>query len=172
MVAERGGRLLYREVQYFRQLWLWAIIVASSLVSFWGVVWQIILGRPFGNNPAPDSVLIVIAVVIGLGLPLFFYLANLTIEVRDDGVYFRFFPLHFSFRRIGLEDITSFEARRYRPIRDYGGWGIRYGRGGKAYNVSGDRGVQLELARGGRILLGSQHPEEMAEAIRAALGKR
>ncbi|HEY83004.1 MAG TPA: hypothetical protein G4O01_06955 [Dehalococcoidia bacterium] len=172
MVEGKGSRLLYREVQYFRQLWIWALVLASSLISIWGVVWQIILGRPFGDNPAPDVVLIIIAVVIGLGLPIFFYVANLTTEVRDDGVYFRFFPLHLSFRRIGLEDISGFAAQTYRPIRDYGGWGIRYGRGGKAYNVSGNRGVQLELANGGRILLGSQHPEEMAEAVGAALGRR
>jgi len=62
-------------------------------------------------------------------------------EVRDDGVYFRFFPLHLSFHRIGLEEIVRFEVQTYRPIRDYGGWGIRYGWKGKAYNVSGNRGV-------------------------------
>ena len=65
------------------------------------MVQQIVLGKPFGNNPAPDIVLIIIVVVIGFGLPIFFYVTNLTTEVRDDGVHFRFFPFHISFRKIG-----------------------------------------------------------------------
>ena len=43
--------------------------------------------------------------------------------------------------------------RRY---REYGGWGIRGGlRGTKAYNVSGNRGVELMLADGRTVLIGS-----------------
>jgi hypothetical protein len=63
-------------------------------------------------------------------------------------------------------------VQTYRPIRDYGGWGIRYGRGGKAYNVSGNRGVMLELSDGQKLLIGSQRPEELANAINLALGKK
>lgn len=40
--------------------------------------------------------------------------------------------------------------------RDYGGWGIRYGRKGKAFNVFGSRGLQLEFTNGKRLLIGSQ----------------
>jgi hypothetical protein len=57
----------------------------------------------------------------------------------------------------------------YSSLRDYGGWGIRYGSKGKAYNVSGSRGVRLELSNGKRLLIGSQRPEELSEAVAAAL---
>jgi hypothetical protein len=40
-----------------------------------------------------------------------------------------------------------------------------------AYNVSGNRGVQLELVSGKRILIGSQQAEELAAAIEAVSGK-
>ncbi|NVL91956.1 MAG: hypothetical protein HWN71_02845 [Desulfobacterales bacterium] len=53
----------------------------------------------------------------------------------------------------------------YNPLKDYGGWGIRYGRGGRAYNVSGNRGVYLELSNGKSLLIGSLQPEELARAI-------
>ena len=172
MIEGKDSGLLYREVQRFRQFWIWILVIAVSLITIWGMVQQIVLSKPFGNNPAPDIVLIIIVVVIGFGLPIFFYVTNLTTEVRNDGVYFRFFPLHISFRKIGLEDINGFDVQTYRAIRDYGGWGIRYGRKGKAYNVSGNRGVQLRLSNGELILIGSQHPEEMAEAIKAVLGRR
>ena len=72
-------------------------------------------------------------------------------------------------RRIPLEDLKSVEARTYSPIREYGGWGFRYGRSGKAYNVMGNRGVQLELKSGERVLLGSQKAEDLAAAIQGEM---
>jgi hypothetical protein len=56
-------------------------------------------------------------------------------------------------------------ARTYKPLSEYGGWGIKYGRSGWAYNIIGDQGVQLELDNGKRILIGSQHAEELEQAI-------
>jgi len=90
--------------------------------------------------------------------------------VRDDGVYIRFHPIHRAFRGFLWQEIESLEARTYRPIREYGGWGIRFGAGGKAYNVSGNRGLQLTF-RGGRtkhVLIGSQRAEELAMAVESA----
>jgi len=162
----------YREVQYLRQVWLWALILFISLLALFGAVQQLILGRPFGDNPAPDVVVLIIAIIFGFGFPVFPYRTNLATEVRSDGLYFRYFPFHLSFHKIAAEDIKKFEARTYSPIREYGGWGIRYGRKGKAYNVSGNRGVQLELSNGQQVLFGSQSPEELAEALSLALGKR
>jgi len=162
----------YREVQRFRQPWLWLLIAAVSGVSIWSFVQQIIMDKPFGQNPAPDVGVVIIAVIFGLAFPSLFYAINLTTEVRSDGLYVRFFPFHLKFRRIAAESLTRYEVQTYRPIRDYGGWGIRYGRGGKAYNVSGNCGVMLELSDGGRLLIGSQKPEELANAINLALGKK
>ena len=96
---------------------------------------------------------------------------NLTTEVRSDGIYYRFFPFHLSFHEIRLEDLVEYEVRTYSALKDYGGWGIRYGRRGKAYNVSGNRGVQLKFSNGGRLLFGSQKPEEFVKAINLTLSK-
>lgn len=163
---------LYLETQYFRQVWLWALVLFIALLSLYGAFQQLILGIPFGNNPAPDGVMIVLAVIFGIGLPLFMYKTNLTTEIHSDGLYIRFFPFHLSFHRIAIREIRGFESCTYSPIKDYGGWGIRYGRKGKAYNVSGNRGVQFELSNGKHLLIGSRRPEELAETLASILGKR
>jgi hypothetical protein len=54
-------------------------------------------------------------------------------------------------------------------MREYGGWGVKYGWAGKAYNISGNRGVQLKLSNGKGLLIGSQRPEELAQAIQAGM---
>ena len=171
-MKDGAGFSFYREVQRFRQPWLWLLVAGIFGVTVWSFVEQIVLRRPFGQNPAPDLVVMIIAIAFGLAFPLLFLAANLTVEVRSDGLYYRFFPFHWSFRRIASENLVSYQVRTYRPIRDYGGWGIRYGQNGKAYNVSGNRGVMLELANGQKLLIGSQKPEDLANAISLAFGKR
>jgi hypothetical protein len=96
----------------------------------------------------------------------FVYLLKLTTEVRQGGIFIRYFPL---FRQtIPWSQVAGHYTRVYRPIREYGGWGVRYGWNGKAYNVWGNRGVQLELAQGKRLLIGSQRADELAQAIETA----
>jgi len=164
---------MYREVQHFRQLLLWVLLLCIAGAAIYAIVEQLVLGKPFGDNPASDAVLIVIVVIFGFGFPLFFYLINLTTVVRGDGLYYRFFPMHLSFRKISFTNLKTYEVRTYSALREYGGWGIRWGLKGKAYNVSGNRGVQLELSNGERILIGSRRPDELAEALKLAMeGKR
>lgn len=53
-------------------------------------------------------------------------------------------------------------VRKYLPLREYGGWGLRWGifGSGTAYNISGNMGIQLVLQNGKKILVGTQKAEE------------
>jgi hypothetical protein len=105
---------------------------------------------------------ILLMILGGVGFVLFF--GELRTEVWDDGLYAQFFPLTRQ-HRFPWPEIGSCEVRTYRPLLEYGGWGVRCGRRGKAYNVRGNRGVQLEFTDGKRLLIGSQRSEELAAAI-------
>ena len=148
--------IIFREVQQFRQFWLWLILIFISLPLVFVTL---------TNNLSLSGAFVIL---LNLGLLALFYSMKLITEVRSDGLYVRFFPLHLSFHKIPLEELKKYEARSYSPIREYGGWGIRYGFKGKAYNVSGNRGVQLEFLNGKRLLIGSQKPEELVQAIELA----
>ena len=115
-----------------------------------------------------------LAVAVGIGVPIaisaLFFLLKLQTEVRPDGIYVRFFPFHIHFKRFAREDLSEYYARQYKPIREYGGWGIRYSiRNGRAYNVRGNKGVQLVLSTGKKLLIGSQNPEQLEAAIRSIM---
>ena len=45
-----GNYAVYREVQYFRQPWLLIFLAGIILVNAWGVVQQIVLGQPWGEQ--------------------------------------------------------------------------------------------------------------------------
>ncbi len=67
--------------------------------------------------------------------------------------------------RIPIADIREAEAVVYRPIAEYGGWGIRGFGKRRALNTRGNRGVLLTKTDGSTILIGSQKPRELLAAL-------
>jgi hypothetical protein len=155
----------WRETQWMRHVW-WIILVvglvaATSWLSF---VQQIVLGRPFGSNPGPDGSVWLLWLGFGIAFPLFFWAMRLTVEVSPEALRIRYIPL--LRRSIPLDAIRRVEARRYNPLLEYGGWGIRgWRRGRMIYSVSGTQCVELELHDGTFLAVGSTRAEELAAAI-------
>lgn len=164
--------MIYKESQKFKEPAIWIGLIFSGIVVAGifglGIYRQIIQGRQFGNNPMSDTGLIVaFALVVFLFLLVFllFGFAKLTTEIDKRRIAFRFFPFHFKFQQIGWDKIEKFEVVTYKPIRDYGGWGIRFGKIGKAYNVAGNKGLQLQLKSGKHILIGTQKAVELSDFL-------
>jgi len=157
----------FREVQQFRQVWLWILMLVSFIVPIVLVSCQLMKGAAAGRPMSGDLIPFALLVLFGVGIPALMYFIKLITEVRSEGLYLRFVP--FVRRLISYEDIKTCEARTYSPIGEYGGWGVRWGPSGKAYNISGNRGVQLEFKDGKRLLIGSQRAEELAQAIQARM---
>ncbi|MFC7137697.1 hypothetical protein ACFQRB_17005 [Halobaculum litoreum] len=93
------------------------------------------------------------------------YSLRLQSEVREDGVYVKMWPIHRSFRRFPWAEIEHYEATSYGPLREFGGWGIRWAPGKIAYNVSGTEGVLIERTDGRTVLIGSQRASEFVRGI-------
>lgn len=98
--------------------------------------------------------------------PLAIAMWRLDTEVHPGRLDVRLRP--FTKREIALGDVESCEPRTYRPMRDYLGWGWRFGPAGRALTVPGRRGVQLILRGGERLLISSARSDELAAAIRSA----
>lgn len=146
----------FSEKQRFRQWWLWVLLLIGPGFFLWILVQQVGLGVPFGRNPAPDHLLIPLSLILGFGPALFMFTTGLDTEVNDQGVQIRFRPFHRRWVTFPFDTIEEATALTYNPLRDYGGWGIRYGKKGKAYNVSGNTGVLLVFKDGSSLLIGSK----------------
>ena len=157
------------EEQRFRQPWIWAVVVFGAIAGWLPLV-LLLAGDPDEDTPLWLAWLL--ALGIGIGLPVLFATARLRVEVGAGAVTIRYRPL--TTRTIDFARVTDARAVDYRPVREYGGWGIKgWSRRKVAYNVSGSRGVLLTLDDGRTVLLGSQRAEELESAIRgrmAALG--
>jgi hypothetical protein len=140
------------------------------IVSIYGLYSQLALNIPFGDRPMSDTMLIIttfFAVSISTVMFVFFLIARLETIVTTDSVYYRFVPLINKYRKIKAVEIAGCETRRYSPIKEFGGWGIRYNRKQNTYcyNVRGNLGVFIELKNGRKILIGSQDPHKLKFAI-------
>ena len=157
-------RLYFKETQKMKQLWLWILLSVLAVIWIWGIVQQIFLGIPFGNKPASDLGLILIGLILISPIILIFKLTLIT-EVRKDAVYYKLSPIQFKFKKIEPEEIEEYFTRQYKPLSEYGGWGIRIGRKGKAYNVSGNMGMQFILKNRKMFMIGTKKPEEFQKAM-------
>lgn len=109
---------------------------------------------------SPWVVALMLAVVVLLGALLSL---RLTTTVRPEGVSVRYGFLYRT--RVPLSEITLAQAVQYAPVREYGGWGIRGSRRRRALNARGNQGVLLTRSDGTTLLVGSQRPRELLEAL-------
>ncbi len=157
-----GPNVLFYDVQEFRKSGLLTVLLVGCAVTT-------IAGFVLLLNVPPDSsqktVIPLLALTIGaiaaLAALILVLCARLTTEIDRSGLYIQYFPFHLSPKKIPPEQVIRIEVRAY----NHRGYGTRYGPAGKTYNVSGDRGVNLKFITGRDLLIGSQRPEELAEAL-------
>ncbi len=164
--------MIYSEIQRFRKLQFWAIliIVWTSVIGTFGsgVYRQLVQDIPFGNSPLNDSGLLVsfiLVFVLVSALIVLFIRAKLITQIDKKFISYKFYPIHKSFRKIAWKNISKCELVTYQPKSQFGGWGIKEGKNGKAFNVFGNRGLQIVLRTGERILIGTTKPNEMSMAV-------
>lgn len=157
---------LFYEVQSIRQPRVWALVAILPAGFTLLLIWQVLLGHPAGPRPLPNSSVIGWTIFLWL---VWLRLITIRLATRvDPGKVSVSLRGLWKVRRIALAEVSGAEVVTYQPVEDYGGYGIRLTKRGRAYIASGDRGVRLTFAKGGRVLIGSQEPEKLAQAIAAA----
>jgi len=153
----------YKEEQKFRQWWFWLIITIIGMIPIYGVYKQLIFGEKFGNNPMSDLGLIIFSIMMFVLIVLFLNI-KLTTSIDENGISMRFAP--FVTKRIQFSEIRKAEVVNYGFV---GGWGIRFGtQYGTIYNISGNKGLAIELINGKKILIGTQKESELRRILKTA----
>ena len=151
----------YEETQRFNQVWLWCLLIALSII----LIVKVPIGILNASSEEPLSmheiISILVVLVFVIGLNALFYLLRLKTRINEAGISFTFKPFINKPKVFKWVNIKEAYVRKYQPIWEYGGWGIKYGMKGVAYNVSGNKGLQLILNSGKKILIGTQKPEEL-----------
>jgi len=165
-LASSDSRPVFREVQRFplRRI---ALALASPPCFLLGLlIWQVALGHSWGKHPMSNGDVIGWTVFLWV-IYLRLITVRLSTEVRQGQLAIALRGL-WRLRRIPLDRIQAVQTITHDIARDYGGFGIRSTRGGKAYVATGGRGVRLTLAAGEKLVVGSQRPDELAAALRVS----
>ncbi|MBM3176129.1 MAG: DUF1648 domain-containing protein [Chloroflexi bacterium] len=155
-IVKAGQPLFYWEVQnptYSRVL---AVVVPLLMVVVAVTAWTEV---PWFS---------VIMALVGIALALI-YGGFRTIVTRE-AVMVRMGLLGIRLLRLKTSDITSVELHSFSPLKDFGGYGIRFNREMKAYFLKGDRGAKITARTGKKYLIGSDHPERLTTVISTIIG--
>jgi len=150
---------VFVEEQRFNQWWLY-LLLAIPLISL--VIPFMFNSDDYVNGDKETLTGITISLVTVVMATLLILSIRLRTKIDENGIYYQFYPINFNEKFIPWSDISKCFVRKYNPLRAYGGWGYRsgFGRGkGKALNIRGNQGIQLELKNGKKLLLGTQKEE-------------
>lgn len=131
-----------------RQKWLWALIGLTGLLL---LVLDVLIG------------LVTLLPVAGL-----LFIIRLTTEVREDGVYVQFAPIHRSFRRIPVDQIQRVEVTEF-GLLTYGGIGLRWTPTAVAYMTERGSGISISRKNSKSVVIGSQDAETLARTVEELL---
>ncbi len=154
--------------------WIFPVIFLLSVGTLgYGLIQQLVLGKPWGDNPMSNTVLMltfVLVVALMIVIWVILHYIKLMVYIDKEGIHYRF-PIFIRREKlIPKEQIVSYDVRKYRPLFEYGGWGYHskyfYMDKSIAYNIAGNIGLQLYLAEGKKLLLGTQRPEAMKRAMK------
>jgi hypothetical protein len=158
------ANVLYKEVQYLRQNWLWLAALIIPVVSILGVLSiQLITGEPVGNKPMSNLALFILGIFYFV--PTVFVITSVRMEtvVDDEKISFGWNIPSNDLNTILLSEIKELSIVEYKFV----GYGYHLTkRYGIVYNVMGKKGLQIVKRSGEKILIGTRKADEVREVIK------
>lgn len=154
---------VFEEEQRFTQSWLIILMALSVLIPLGLIIKEYTEENSAMTSTEFISTLLLMFAAIA---PIFFF--RLRTRIDEKGIHYRFFPLHRKLKTIVWPEIASISVRKYDALTEFGGWGFKGGfrrKKGKAINVSGNIGIQLELTSQKKLLIGTQKEYEAKRVI-------
>ena len=167
-------RVHYRE-RTWAPIWMIALVWGACLAGVIGTLRPLmrsveIVGRyDEGMSWSTALPFLLVGVVMLFVLTLTVALMRLDVEVRRDHVFIAFGPIHLIRKRIHFSEIEAVRGLTYRPLLEFGGWGIRWRPGRTAWTIRGNQAAAITLATGRQIYVGSEHPQRLAGALQMAM---
>lgn len=161
---------MFSEKQRMRNISVILILILINMLFIIGIIKQIGFGTPFGNNPLSDTFLLILTGIILIFTFVNIFIVSLDTIINKEGIYVRFAPFQRRYNYYSWEDIDEVSIITYRPLKTYGGWGIRFGMNSKIYNMSGNIALKIRFKNRKDLLIGTINPDELSNTL-IKLGK-
>lgn len=153
--------VFFTEKQRFSQWWIWTIMFLASVIPVWQVYYEITNNGKEIYTPTSYFGLVVVFLLIILLLS-----TKLETCISKEGINVRFIPFIWRQKTYRWDNLENVYIRDYKPIGEFGGWGVRGFRNNRALNISGNKGLQLVFKDGNRLLIGTQKANEIERVLK------
>lgn len=152
---------LYEETQFFAP-WVYILVILGIAVQCVGTT--IALNAASDDSQTSAGIIAVIAAIACLVLNML--VLRTRVDAHELYVCLGWIPCFWT--RISLAEIDEARIATYRPLRDAGGWGMRFGRFEgepcRYWNARGKEGVFIITSKQ-RYMIGSQRREELYRVL-------
>jgi hypothetical protein len=142
----------YEEVQKADSIWALSILALTVVFN-----WYIYFVNHYDNLQFFYTSMLSVSLICSV-----LTILNLRTFIDNEGVHYRLFPFQWDYRIIRKQDIVRCKIITYNPLKEYGGWGLRYTSKGKAFTIKGNKGLMIYLSEKKKpILIGTCDPERL-----------
>jgi len=134
------------ETQKMNQKWLWVLMILIQILLFYKLI----------IDYKEKSVFQIIPIIIVTITCVFIYSIKLKYIINSENIIISFFPFLSNSKKIEIKEIKKISIIKYNPLKDYGGWGLRYTNNKTAYTTRGNKGIYIEMNNGKNLLIGTQ----------------
>ena len=156
------GTILCEEVQQFTRTAVANFFKGLTGIIFLALLVSLIIQK--GRFTDYNKLLIVLLPILLVFNIIF--ASRLITQIRTDGLYVRFPPWQSRFSIYKWIDIAEIQVREYKPMRDFMGWGIRYGVRKMGYIVAASACIEIVLKNGYTVIITTQRGEEVNEVLK------
>ena len=159
---------LFIEEQSFRQKILWTLLLIITIGSI--ALFAITYLNSFSSydeNANISLMGLILVTIFTMFLLWFFYKIKLLVKINSFAINYSFWPFIRESKTLNFENINSIYIGKYKPIREYGGWGYRLSLKGRGLclNVSGNQGMRIKMNDGYELLLGTQKKDDLIKTL-------
>ena len=117
------------------------------------------IAHPADSEPFDWFGLVILAIV-----GLFIFAIKLHVTINTEGITYKYPPFHIKPKQMPWANIESAELMKINPLKEFGGWGLRYGKLGAAYTTRGRYILHIVQKKGKPINLTIAQPEKFIAA--------
>lgn len=148
----------FREKQRFNQWYVWFPF---------GVSFMIVVILTFTtSNLTDDWYVRYMGLLIMIPVAALLWFCRLETKIDEQAIYVRFVPFINKWKKFTWNELSEAKTRKYNALVEYGGWGLKgYSTKNRAYNISGNLGLQLTFTNGKKVLIGTNKKAQLDDYL-------
>lgn len=135
-------------------------IIILLVVILFGKILYTNITEGFQTSSILSLILLPICIIL-------FVVFKVKTNITQESINVKIVPFNLTNQTILWNDTKKVEVVQYSALKEYGGWGYRRNKTGRAINPSGKFGLKIYFKDGTHLLVGTRRPEELQQFLKS-----